>query len=205
MEITTRQKEILSFIGSFQDCEGFPPSLREICKGLGLASAGSLLKHMRVLEREGYLICVSGKKRAWKLTFRPSRVFIPLVGQIAAGTPILAQENREEDLPVDPSFFGTHEAFALRVRGDSMKDECIREGDLAIVKPQVEAESGDIVAVLIEGVEAEATLKILRRRNGDIELHPANPSYPIRRFTGPDRAKVKILGKLVGVIRRPRP
>jgi repressor LexA len=204
MEITTRQQEILSFIGSFQDREGFPPSLREICKGLGLVSAGSLLKHMRVLEKEGYLACVPGKKRAWKLTFQPSRVCIPLIGQIAAGTPILAVENKEDDLPVDPIHFGTHEAFALRVRGDSMKDESIRDGDLAIVKPQVEAESGDIVAVLIEGIESEATLKIFRKNNGDIELHPANPSYAIQRFTGPDRAKVKILGKLVGVIRRPR-
>jgi repressor LexA len=205
MGITERQKEILDFMGAHQEREGFPPALREICKALGLASAGSLIKHIRILEKEGSLTRLSGKKRAWKLITRPARTSVPLIGQIAAGTPILAEENKEEDLPVDPILFGTHKAFALRVQGDSMKDECIRVGDLAIVKPQEEAENGEIVAALIEGIESEATLKILRRNNGDIELHPANPSYPIQRFSGPDRAKVKILGKLIGVIRRPRP
>lgn len=201
VEITTRQKEILSFIGSFQDREGFSPSLREICKGLGLASAGSLLKHMRVLEKGGYLTGVPGKKRAWKLTSRSSTVFIPLIGQIAAGTPILAQENREEDLPVDPRLFGSDSVFALRVRGDSMIDAQIRDGDLAIIRPQAVVQNGEIVAVQVEGLEPEATLKVFRRSPADIELHAANPSYQPLVFIGDEQARVKILGRLVGVIR----
>jgi len=201
MEITIRQKEILSFIGSFQDREGFPPSLREICKGLDLASAGSLLKHMRALEKEGYLTSVPGKKRAWKLTFRPASLFIPLVGQIAAGTPILAQENREEDLPVDPRLFGSESVFALRVQGDSMIGAQIRNGDLAIIRPQEVVQNGEIVAVQVEGLEPEATLKVFRRNNQAIELHAANPAYEPLVFTGNSQTRVRILGKLVGVIR----
>ncbi|MBI5250196.1 MAG: transcriptional repressor LexA [Desulfomonile tiedjei] len=203
MEITEKQKEILRFIETFHSKEGGPPSLREICRGLGLASSGSLLKPLRALEAKGYLVRNPGKNRRWQLANRQSYAAVPLVGEIAAGFPILAQQNVEEYLPVDPSLFGTHEVFALRVRGDSMKDECIRDGDLAILKPQEDAESGEIVAVLVQGVESEATLKTLRRKNGDIELHPANPSYQVLRFSGPERAQVKILGKLVGIIRRP--
>jgi repressor LexA len=201
MEITERQKEILHFIGTFQDREGFPPSLRETCKGLGLVSAGSLLKHIRVLEREGYLVGMPGKKRAWKLTRRPSTHRLPLIGQIAAGTPILAEENREDDLPVDPKLFGSEEAFALRVRGDSMIGEQIREGDLAVIRPQGEAQNGEIVAVQVEGMEPEATLKVFRHRKGGIELHAANPAYEPLIFTGSNREKVRVLGKLIGIIR----
>lgn len=201
MSITDRQQEVLDYMAAFQDREGFPPSLREICQGLGLSSPGSLTKHMRVLETKGYLSRVLGKKRAWKLTRRPSLVSIPLVGHIAAGAPILAAENREDELPIDPRFFGTEQAFALRVRGDSMRDAQIRDGDLAIVRPQSDAENGEIVAVLVEGVETEATLKVLRRRNGDVELHPANPAYEPLIFKGSDRAKVRILGKFVGLVR----
>ncbi len=202
MEITKRQQEILRFIETFHAKEGGPPSLREICKGLGLASSGSLLKPLRALEGKGYLVRNPGKNRRWQLANRKPQISIPLVGEIAAGPPSLAEQNVEEYLPIDSTLFGTQDVFAIRVRGDSMKDEYIRDGDLAIVKPQQEAESGDIVAVLVEGIESEATLKTLRRKNGDIELHPANPAYQVLRFSGPERGRVKILGKLVGIIRR---
>jgi repressor LexA len=204
MSITERQQQILEYMKSYQIREGFPPTVREICKALGLVSPGSLIKHLQALEREGRLAKVLGKKRAWKLIDRSSPFFIPLIGRIAAGTPILAEQNREDYLPVDPHLFGSHEAFALRVKGDSMIDAQIREGDLAIIRPQSDAESGEIVAAQVEGVEPEATLKILRRRNGDIELQPANPAYKTQLFRGEARAKVKILGKLIGVI-RPKP
>ena len=204
MGITTRQKEILRFIENFQAREGFPPSVREICKAMGLSSAGSLIKHLRALELQGRLTSTPGKKRAWKLIGRPSHVSLPLVGRIAAGTPILAEENRENDLPVDPRLFGSEKVFALWVKGDSMIDAQIRDGDFAIIRPQHDAENGEIVAVLVEGVESEATLKILRRNNGGLELHPANDAYQPLVFNGADRAKVRILGKLVGII-RPRP
>jgi repressor LexA len=211
MKITTQKKEILAYMGSFQHQEGCPPTLREICKAMGLASAGSLLKHMRGLEKAGLIEQPPGKKRAWKLTDkacdligRPLSPSIPLIGQIAAGTPILAEENREEELPMDPGFFGTSEAFALRVRGDSMIDAQIRDGDLAVIRPQDDAEDGQVVAVMVEGVEPEATLKVFRRRNRTVELHAANPTYGPLIFKGMERSKVKILGKLVGVI-RPKP
>lgn len=204
MGITTRQEEILRFIENFQAREGFPPSIREMCKALGLVSAGSLIKHLRALESQGRLTGTPGKKRAWKLTDRHPHVSVPLIGQIAAGTPILALENRENDLPVDPKLFGSEKAFALKVRGDSMIDAQIRDGDFAIIRPQHDAENGEIVAVLVEGMEAEATLKILHRTNHYLELHSANDAYRPLVFKGSDRGKVRVLGKLVGII-RPRP
>jgi len=201
MGITDRQKEILDFIGAFQAREGFPPSIREICRALGLASPGSLIRHLRVLETKGLLSSIPGKKRAWKLTHQRSPFSVPLIGQIAAGTPILAEENREDDLPVDPKLFGSDEAFALRVRGDSMIGAQIRDGDLAVIRPQEDAGNGEIVAVIVEGLEPEATLKVLRRGKQNLELHAANPAYVPLVFKGRDMAKVKILGKLVGIIR----
>ncbi len=204
MGTTTRQNEILRFIENFQAREGFPPSVREICKALGLSSAGSLIKHLRALDLQGRLTRTPGKKRAWKLIGSPSRVSLPLVGRIAAGTPILAEENRENDLPVDPKLFGSEKVFALWVKGDSMIDAQIRDGDFAVIRPQNDAENGEIVAVLVEGMEAEATLKILRRNNEVLELLSANDAYQPLVFNGADQAKVRILGKLAGII-RPRP
>jgi repressor LexA len=201
MGITDRQKEVLDFIGAFQAREGFPPSIREICRALGLTSPGSLSKHLRALEAEGFLNSIPGKKRAWKLTHQRLPFSVPLVGQIAAGTPILAEENREDDLPVDPRLFGSEDAFALRVKGDSMIEAQIRDGDLAVIRPQEDAGNGEIVAVLVEGLEAEATLKILRRSKKKLELQAANPAYGPLIFKGGDMAKVKILGKLIGIIR----
>jgi repressor LexA len=201
MGITDRQQEILDCIEDFRKKEGIPPSLRDICKALGLVSPGSLIRHIRILEDEGLLKQVSGKKRSLTLKGRPTYSSIPLLGQIAAGTPILAQQNREEELPVDPALFGSSDAFAVRVRGDSMIDAQIRDGDLAVIRPQQEAQNGLIVAVLVEGLEPEATLKIFRRRKGAVELHPANPEYSPLIFRGKERSRVRILGKLVGVIR----
>lgn len=209
MSLTKKQKEVLEFIAEFQTREGFPPSVREMCEGLGTSSPGSMYKHVQALEKRRYLEKIPGKKRAWKLTQRasdlvgqPSSPSIPLYGQIAAGLPILAQQNKEEDLPVDPALFGSPEAFALKVQGESMKDLQIRDGDLAIIRRQENAENGQIVAAMVDGMETEATLKILRRTRSSIELHPANEAFQPQIFKGNDRARVTILGKLVGVIRR---
>jgi len=172
------------------------------------SSAGSMHKHLQKLETEGYLERMPGKKRTWKLTpkawdlvGRPLPPSIPLVGQIAAGTPILAEENREDDLPVDPALFGHGQAFALRVKGDSMIDAQIRDGDLAIIRPQDDAEDGQIVAVQVEEMEPEATLKVFRRGRETVELHPANPLYQPFVFKGKERSKIKILGRFIGLIR----
>jgi len=208
MKPTDRQKEILECFANFESQKGYPPSVREIVEAMGLSSAGSLHKHLQALEKGGYLERRPGEKRNWKLTEkawdligRPLAPSIPLIGQIAAGTPILAEENKEDDLPVDPALFGQEQAFALRVKGDSMIDAHIRDGDLAIIRPQGDAQDGQIVAVQVEDLEPEATLKVLRRRKGDIELHPANPEYDPLIFKGREKEKVKILGRLIGVIR----
>ncbi len=204
MVVTERQQAIFDFIRKFQAREGFGPTVREICQAMGLASPGSLLKHLRALEAEGRLTRTPGKKRTWQAAGRQAGRFIPLLGQIAAGTPILAEANLEGELPVDPGLFGCDASFALRVRGDSMIDAHIRDGDLAVIRPQEEAEDGQVVAVQVEGLEPEATLKVLRRREERIELHAANPRYGPLIFEGAERARVRILGRLAGVI-RPRP
>ncbi|MEW6349793.1 MAG: transcriptional repressor LexA [Thermodesulfobacteriota bacterium] len=208
MSITTRQEELLRFIAEFKRRRLSSPSLEEMCNALGVTSRGSLLKHVRALEESGYLKRASGKKRDWNLTERAWKFVgravspsIPLVGHIAAGTPILAEENREDELPVDPAFFGDNEAFALRIRGDSMIEAHIQDGDLAIIRPQPEAHDGQIVAVQVDGMEAEATLKVLRTGRDTVELHPANSRYEPIVFKGKERARVRVLGRLVGVIR----
>jgi len=204
MKITPRRKEILDYMWRSQEREGFPPTVREICKALGLASAGSLLKHLRALELNGLIQHTPNKKRAWKLVGRPPHLSIRLVGRIAAGTPILAEENREDDLPIDPAIFGYGEAFAVKVQGDSMIEAHIQDGDLAVIRQQDDAEDGEIVAVQVQEMEPEATLKIFRRTSGALELHPANAQYKPLIFKGKARSKVKILGKLIGII-RPKP
>lgn len=185
----------------FQQEEGYPPTVREICKRIGLASAGSLLKHMRSLEEAGFIEHSPGKKRAWKLKDQPSPLWIPVLGRIAAGAPILAEENKEFELSIDPGLFGSREAFALKVKGDSMIDAQIRENDLAIIRPQNDVENGQVAAAMVEGLESEATLKIIKKTKDTIELRPANPDYESLIFRGKERSKVKILGKMVGLIR----
>jgi len=202
MNISSQQQKILAFICSFQAKNSYPPSLREVCTALGLSSPGSLIKHIRRLESEGFLKRTPNKKRAWSVLKGDARSSIPLVGRIAAGTPILADANKEDDLPVDPILFGVEDAFALRVQGDSMIDAHIREGDIAIIRPQADADDGSIVAVVIEGMEAVATLKVLRRSKTNLELISANPNYEPLVFQGSDRARVQVVGKLIGIIRR---
>ncbi|MEW5723628.1 MAG: transcriptional repressor LexA [Thermodesulfobacteriota bacterium] len=201
MSVTQRQKDVLEFILSFQAREGYWPTVREICRGLGLASPGSLMKHLRALEEEGRLERRPGRNRTWRPAGGPAGPVIPVLGRIAAGAPLLAEEHRESDLPVDPALFGCRTAFALEVHGDSMIGAHIQDGDLAIIRPQEEVEDGGIAAVLVEGVEPEATLKILHRRKDRLELHPANPDYAPLVFRGPEQAGVRVLGRLVGVIR----
>lgn len=180
---------------------GYSPSIREMCQGLGLASPGSLFKHLRSLEAEGVLIRTPGQKRSWRLAGGAPQATIPVIGRIAAGEPILAEENWEEEVPVDPAMFGFPNCFAVRVKGDSMVEAYIGDGDLAVIRPQDHAESGQIVAALVDGLESEATLKTFYRTENEIQLRPANRHYEPIVFTGPDMAKVTIVGKLVGVIR----
>ena len=202
MTITKRQKEVLDFISRYQDKHGLSPSIREICTGLGLKSPGSMYKIIRALEEKGYLESSKGRKRSWRIKGRRPVKRIPLLGRIAAGIPIDAEENVEEELPIDPSLFGVSECFALRVQGDSMTEAHIEDGDIAIISPQDYVENGQIAAVIVANLLPEATLKIVRRNKDSIELHSANSRYPPIVFHGPDLEKVRIVGKYVGIIRR---
>ena len=207
MELTERQRQVLDFIRQHIMEQGIAPSVREICTHFGLRGPAGIHRILKALENKGFLTSTPGKKRSWRLTekVRPGGVTggIPLLGQIAAGLPIEAQENRIEELPVDcAGLFGRDSCFALYVRGDSMIDAHIADGDIAVIQPAEEVNDGDIAAVLVEGLLPEATLKIVRRRNGAIELHAANPLYEPMIFSARKAAGVRVLGRLAGIIRR---
>lgn len=201
MEPTRRQRQILDFIRRRLEEEGRPPSVVEMCAGLGLKSHGSLIKHLQTLENIGLLEHTPGLARSWRPAGWSPRAGIPLVGRIAAGTPLLAQEDREDDLPIDPAMFGSRDCLALRVRGDSMIEVGIFDGDLAIIEPADEAESGTIVAALVDGREPEATLKRYHNDGQNIRLEAANAGMADLVFRGDDRGRVKVVGRLRGVIR----
>jgi len=202
MDITRRQAEVLQYVRSHQEKFGITPTVREICDHFGLTGPAGIHRILHVLVEKGCLSSSAGKKRSWRIPGGFTGKSIPLIGRIAAGRPILAIENREEELPVDPSIFGADNCFALQVQGDSMIDVHIKDGDLAIIRPQNQADSGEIVAVIIEDIEHEATLKILRRNQYKTELLSANRAYPPIVFSGRQRSRIRIIGKFVGVIRR---
>ncbi len=193
--LTPKQQEIYDFICDFTQEHGYPPSVREIGQAVGLKSPSTVHFHLKGLENAGVLTKAAGKTRAMTLTEEsaPRRDKIPLVGNVAAGAPILAEECIEEYLTYDTGgLSGEH--FALTVRGESMLGAGILPGDLVVVHQQEDARNGDIVVALFED---EATVKTLRRKDGHTWLLPENPDYdPI------DGDTAKILGKVTAVIRR---
>jgi repressor LexA len=197
-ELTDRQDEILSFIKKNIKESGYPPTVREIGDSFSITVKGAY-DHLKAIEKKGYIHCVQNKSRAIELADHvkdaPSdSIQVPLVGRIAAGAPLLAVENVEQYLDFPASMFTSGEFFALKIKGDSMIEEGIHDGDYAIIKKQNTAQNGEIVAALIED---EATLKIFKKASGAIQLIPANKAYkPIVVDT------VEILGKLAGVFRR---
>ena len=201
MDLTPRQKSVLSFIRDYCRRFGMPPSVREICSGLGLKGPAGVHRILNVLIEKGCLTTTAGKKRSWRLTDM-TKPRIPVLGKIAAGLPIEAIANSEEDLPLNPEIFGCDECFLLRVQGDSMVDAHIVDGDLAVIRPQHAVQNGQIAAVMIEDTLPEATLKIVRRTRNVTELHSANSSYPPLAFKGKKQTGVRIIGKFVGLIRR---
>ena len=209
--LSTRQREVLDFIRETVADRQYPPSVREIGDALGLSSPSTVHAHLSALVKYGYLRRDPSKPRAIEVvddspsvTALPERDAVrdvPLVGQIAAGTPILAEEQVEDVFPLPQALVGNGPVFMLRVKGDSMIEAQIRDGDLAVIRPQAEAKNGDIAAVLIEGIEPEASLKTIRRGPGRLELLPANADYEPLVFEGRDIERVRILGRLVGLIR----
>lgn len=195
-DLTPKQQEIYDFIVSFSDEHGYPPSVREIGQAVGLKSPSTVHFHIKGLENAGVITKAAGKTRAMTLTEETEvarRDKIPLVGNVAAGAPILAEECVEEYLTYDTDgLVGEH--FALKVRGESMLYAGILPGDLVIVHQQQNFRNGDIVVALFED---EATVKTYRMDKGHLWLMPENPDYdPI------DGEGCSLLGKVVAVIRR---
>jgi repressor LexA len=204
--LTPRQREILQVIEQFQSERGFPPSVREIGQAVGLTSPSTVHAHLASLQRQGYLKRDSTKPRAIEVRLdpmsgaaverRPVR-HVPLVGDVAAGTDVLAQENIEETMPVPADLTGEGDLFMLRVRGDSMIDAAILDGDFVVCRSQATADDGDIVVAGIPG--DEATVKTYRRTGATITLVPANESLSPMEL---DPADVSVFGKVVTVLRR---
>ncbi len=201
--LTRKQQQVYDYIVSFSAEHGYPPSVREIGTYLGLKSPSTVHFHMKALEEKGVIHKAEGKTRAITVSGGPGRPVaeeldsvanrVPLVGSVAAGSPILAEECIEEYLLFDTGgLSGEH--FALRVRGESMRDAGILPGDLVVVHRRQSFRNGEIVVALFED---EATVKTLRRRDGHIWLLPENDAYePI------DGDQAELLGKVVAVIRR---
>lgn len=205
-ELTGKKREILAYIESSLRDRGYPPSVREIGEAVGLTSSSTVHAHLLSLQKLGYLRRDPTKPRAIEVRYdpgsgaivekRPVR-HVPLVGDVAAGTDVLAQENVEELLPLPEDFTGTGTLFMLRVRGDSMIEDGIMEGDFVVARQQEVAEKGEIVVAGIPG--EEATVKRFGRKGGRVVLTPANPRLEPMEF---DPTEVRIYGKVVTVLRR---
>ncbi len=194
--LTERQREILDFILQMIADEGRFPSYREIGAHFGLTSPATVSQHLEALAVKGALT-KNGRFYAPAEELR-SDIGVPIVGRVAAGTPITAVENIEDHLRWDR--IGGEGTFAVRVIGDSMIDEGIREGDLAVVEPCEEPSNGDLVVAYV-GEEREATVKRYWRHRGQIELRPANPAYQPLRFGSID-LNLKMAGRVVAILRR---
>jgi len=205
--LTDRQREILDFIERTVGDRGYPPSVREICSAVGLTSPSTVHTHLSSLQRLGYLRRDATKPRAIEVRFdsgsgatadRSPVRHVPLIGDVAAGTGVLAQENVEELMPLPAEFTGEGELFMLRVRGDSMIDAGIFDRDYVVARQQSEARKGDVVVAGIPG--DEATVKTYNgRKGGKVSLEPANPRLKTMEF---DAGDVSIYGKVVTVLRR---
>lgn len=206
-DLTDRQRQILNLITETVNARGYPPSVREIGDAVGLSSPSTVHSHLSALERAGYLRRDPSKPRAIEviddgateraLQRAPIRD-VPLVGHIAAGSPMLAEEDIEEIYPLPTELVGSDPVFMLRVRGDSMVDAGIYEDDYVVVRRQPDASDGEIVAALV--ADEEATVKRLRRKDGRIVLESENPAYAPMVFT----EGVEILGIVVALLRRVR-
>jgi repressor LexA len=218
-KITAREKRILDYMRGEINKRGYPPTVREVCASLDIKSTSTVQKALDGLEEKGFIRKGSSKRRAVEILQVESRdapvrknsdnteisfdnaqrsdvVDLPVVGRIAAGTPILAEENIEDSFPVPARFIGQGTNFMLTVRGESMIEAGIFDGDYILVHMQSTADNGDIVVAMIDGFESEATVKTFYKESDHIRLQPANSSM------NPILVKdVKILGLVKGVFR----
>jgi repressor LexA len=204
--LTARQRGILDVIETSMRERGYPPSVREIGEAVGLTSPSTVHTHLASLERMGYLRRDPTKPRALEVRFDPNSGMaierrpvrhVPLVGDVAAGTDVLAQENVEEVLPLPEDFVGAGEVFMLRVRGDSMIELGILDGDFVVARAQTTADNGDVVVAGIPN--EEATVKTYRRSGSTVTLIPANERLAPMVY---DAGEVTVFGKVVTVMRR---
>jgi len=197
-DLTDKQQLILNFIKDEINDSGFPPTVREIGDKFGITVKGAY-DHMKAIEKKGFIKTEHNKSRAIVITgddseIKSSGISIPLLGRIAAGSPILAEENIEDYLSFPEEMFSRGEYFALTVKGDSMIEGGIFDGDVAIIKKQNTANNGEIVAALLN---EEATLKVFQKNSTSIKLLPQNAAYkPI------ECTNIEIMGKLAAVFRR---
>jgi repressor LexA len=207
-----RKQRIIEYIAGTLRARGYPPSVREIATAVGLASTSAVHHHLSALEKDGYLERGATQSRALRLTpmaalhtglstelvpqtGAPDVHILPVVGEIAAGGPIEAYQDASETISVPELLAPSGDAYVLRVRGDSMVDAHIADGDFVVIRPQQTARDGDIVVAQVE--ENAVTLKRIYREKGKVRLQPANEAYPPQIYDD-----VRIQGKLIGVIRR---
>src|SRR4051794_31939200 len=204
--LTERQRQVLEFIDTEVRRRGYPPSVREIGEAVGLSSPSTVHAHLGALQDKGYIHRDPTKPRALEVTYEPTSGatverrpvrHVPLVGDVAAGTGVLAAENIEETLPVPEDLTGDGDLFMLRVRGDSMIEGGIFDGDYVVVRSQPSAENGEIVVAGIPG--EEATVKTFMRRRNKIVLRPENSSMEEMVF---DPSEITVYGRVVTVLRR---
>ncbi|HYZ97476.1 MAG TPA: transcriptional repressor LexA [Acidimicrobiales bacterium] len=206
LPLTARQREVLEIIEQHVRDHGYPPSVREIGDVIGLTSPSTVHAHLGALERRGYIRRDPTKPRAIEVRWDPSSDaaverrpvrHVPLVGDAAAGTDVLAQENVEEVLPLPADLTGEGELFMVRVRGDSMINAGILDGDYVVCRSQSKVDNGDIVVAGIPG--DEATVKTFTTRGDSVVLVPANPRLEPMEFSPDD---VRVFGRVVTVLRR---
>jgi len=207
-----RKVKILDFIAAMLRARGYPPSVREIARAVGLASTSAVHHHLQILAREGYLERGAAQSRAIRLT--PTAALrlglsselvpqsstadahvLPIIGEIAAGGPIEAYQDASETIAVPDLLAPSGDAYVLRVRGDSMIEAHIADGDFVLIRPQSTARNGDIVVAQVE--DNAVTLKTFFKEKDRVRLQPANPDFPPQFYDD-----VRIQGKLIGVIRR---
>jgi len=201
-ELTSTQEKVFNFLRDFLDKRGFPPTLREIASHFGLKGPKGPQKTLHILERKGYIRKTPGVSRAIEIMGvsipKGRTLSLPIVGRVTAGEPILAIENIEGYINFDRNLVSSEDVFLLRVQGDSMIEAHIQDGDFALVKPQKDAENGEIVVALIDD---EATVKRIFKKRDLIHLEPANPNMePIVIKKG--EKKVTIVGKVIGIFRK---
>lgn len=199
--LTTRQEEILRFVADYQTEHGYPPSIREIGARFGIGSLRGVTVHLDALEKKGYIERANTPRSikiihpGYQNTVNVS--MLPLLGSIAAGAPILAEDYVEDMIPVPSEMVrNIANAFVLRVKGDSMTGDGINPRDLVVIKPQATASHGELVAVLVDN---EATVKRWHTRDGEVKLMPSNPAYEPIPVTSEDNARV--IGRVIGLMR----